>query len=153
MRKTVYYNGVDDSFEEKKIRIHSGKQTVLPKGETAKGVTYCLDQEGYLKRFLDDGEIPIDNSASERALRTFTIGRKNWMTINTVRGAQSSAIIYSITETARANGLNIYYYVKHLLMELPGLIQLEGNTNEKELEPLMPWSKNLPAKRYSKRRK
>lgn len=128
-------------------------QTVLPKGETAKGVTYCLNQEGYLKRFLDDGEIPIDNSASERALRTFTIGRKNWMTINTVRGAQASAIIYSITETARANSLNVYYYVKHLLAELPGLIRLDGTINEKELEPLMPWSKDLPAECYSKRRK
>ena len=92
--------------------IHEIKsdQTVLPKVETAKGINYCLNQEEYLKVFLSDGEVPIDNLASERALRTFTIGRKNWMTLNTVRGAQASAIIYSITETARANGLNVYYY-------------------------------------------
>lgn len=96
--------------------IHEIKsdQTVLPKGETAKGINYCLNQEKYLKVFLSDGEVPIDNLASERALRTFTIGRKNWMTLNTVRGAQASAMICSITETARANGLNVYYYVKHL---------------------------------------
>ena len=50
-------------------------QTVLPKGETAKGINYCLNQEEYLKVFLSDGEVPIDNLASERALRTFTIGR------------------------------------------------------------------------------
>ena len=89
--------------------IHEIKsdQTVLPKGETAKGINYCLNQEKYLKVFLSDGEVPIDNLASERALRTFTIGRKNWMTLNTVRGAQASAMIYSITETARANGLNV----------------------------------------------
>ena len=71
-------------------------------------ILYTLNQEAYLKVFLSDGEVPIDNLASERALRTFTIGRKNWMTINTVRGAQASAMIYSITETARANGLNVY---------------------------------------------
>ena len=65
-----------------------------------------------MKVFLSDGEVPIDNSASERALRNFTVGRIKWMTINTVRGAQASAIIYSITETARANNLNVYFYIK-----------------------------------------
>ena len=69
------------------IRKVQTDRTVLPKGETAKGIIYCLNQEEYLKVFLRDGEVPIDNLASERALRTFTIGRKNWMTINTVRGA------------------------------------------------------------------
>ena len=102
--------------------------------------------------FLTDGEVPIDDSSSERALRNFTIGRKNWMTINTVRGAQASAVIYSITETARANGLNVYYYIKHLLEQLAELIDDQGNIEQSELEPLMPWSKALPADCYSKRR-
>lgn len=75
---------------------------VLPKTETGKGLLYSINQEAYLKVFLTDGEVPIDDSASERALRNFTIGRKNWVTINTIRGAQASAIIYSITETARS---------------------------------------------------
>ena len=96
--------------------------------------------------------IIIDDSASERALRNFTIGRKNWVTINTVRGAQASAIIYSITETARANNLNVYYYIKHLLTDLPQLIDKNGNIEQSLLEPLMPWSKSLPADCYSKRR-
>ena len=81
-----------------------------------------LNQEEYLKVFLSDGEVPIDNLTSERVLRTFTIDRKNWMTINTVRGADASAIIYSVTETARANGLNVYYYMKHLLTELTWVV-------------------------------
>lgn len=97
--------------------------------------------------------MPIDNLASERALRTFTIGRKNWMTLNTIRGAQASAIIYSITETARANGLNVYYYIKHLLTELLEIIRIDGSVDKKELESRMPWSKDLPAECYSKRRK
>ena len=125
---------------------------VLPKSETAKGLAYSINQEEYLKVFLTDGEVPIDDSSSERALRNFTIGRKNWMTINTVRGAQASAVIYSITETARANGLNVYYYIKHLLEQLAELIDDQGNIEQSELEPLMPWSKALPADCYSKRR-
>lgn len=125
---------------------------VVPKSETAKGINYCLNQEEYLKVFLTDGEVPIDNSASERSLRNFTVGRKNWVTINTVRGAEASATIYSITETARANGLNVYYYIEHLLTELPNLIDKNGNIEQSELETLMPWSKELPIDCYSKRR-
>ena len=135
------------------IRETLADQKVLPKGETAKGLNYCLNQEKYLKVFLTDGEVPIDDSASERALRNFTIGRKNWVTINTVRGAQASAIIYSLTETARANDLNVYHYVRHLLTELPQLIYANGKIEESRLEPLMLWSKTLPADCYSKRRK
>ena len=126
---------------------------VLAKSETAKGLAYSINQEEYLKVFLTDGEVPIDDSASERALRNFTIGRKNWVTINTVRGAQASAVIYSITETARANGLNVYYYIKYLLEQLVSLIDENGNIEQLSLEALMPWSKTLPADCYSKRRK
>lgn len=128
-------------------------KTALPKGLAAKGLNYSINQEEYLKVFLTDGEVPIDNSASERALRNFTVGRKNWVTINTVRGAQASAMIYSITETARANDLNVYYYVKHLLTEIPSLLDENGNIEQSMLEPLMPWSKTLPTDCYSKRRK
>ena len=127
---------------------------VLPKGETAKGLNYSVNQEEYLKVFLTDGEVPIDDSASERALRNFTIGRKNWVTMNTIRGAQASAVIYSITETARANDLNVYYYIRHLLTEMPQLIDMYGkNIKPSTLEPLMPWSETLPVDCYSKRRK
>lgn len=73
------------------------------------------------------------------------------MTINTVRGAQASAIIYSITETARANNLNVYYYISYLLTELPKIIDKDGNIEQSKLEPIMPWSKSLQADCYSKR--
>lgn len=141
---------VEEYFAWIKETLTSG--TVLPKSETAKGLQYSINQEEYLKVFLTDGEVPIDDSASERALRNFTIGRKNWVTINTIRGAQASAVIYSITETARANSLNVYYYIKHLLTELPQLVDENGNIEQSMLEPLMPWSKTLPADCYSKRR-
>ena len=134
------------------VREICSDQTVLPKGETAKGLNYSLNQEEYLKVFLTDGEVPIDDSASERALRNFTVGRKNWVTINTVRGAQASAVIYSITETARANNLNVYYYIRYLLTELIKRKDKDGNIDETMLEPIMPWSKELPVECYSKRR-
>ena len=58
--------------------------------KTRDGLAYSLNQEKQLRSFLQDGEIPIDNSASERAIRPFTVGRKNWMMLNTPKGAQSS---------------------------------------------------------------
>ena len=86
--------------------------------KTCDGLAYSLNQEKHLKMFLRDGEIPIDNSASERAIRPFTVGRKNWMMLNTPKGAQSSAILYSIAETAKANNLKPYEYFRFLLDEI-----------------------------------
>lgn len=150
-RQTSIRPLVEEYFAWVKEMLRQG--IVLPKSETAKGLAYSINQEEYLKVFLTDGEVPIDDSASERALRNFTIGRKNWMTINTVRGAQASAVIYSITETARANGLNVYYYIKYLLEKLTALVDDNGNIDKTTLEPFMPWSKELPVECYSKRRK
>ena len=75
--------------------------TVPTSGQLRKAYTYILNQEKYLRVFLEDGEVPIDNNASERAIRGFCIGKKNWQMIDTINGAHSSAIIYSIAETAR----------------------------------------------------
>ena len=134
------------------VREKLSDKTVLPKGKTAQGLNYSINQEKYLKVFLTDGEVPIDNSASERALRNFTIGRKNWVTMYTPRGAEASAIIYSITETARANNKNVYYYIKYLLEELLKKMDDNGNIADEQIEPLMPWSDTLPAECQSKRR-
>ena len=75
------------------------------------------------------------------------------MIVNTIRGAQTSAILYRVTEMARANNLNVYYYISHLLAELLQLIDARGNIEQSMLEPLMAWSNTLPAECYSKRRK
>ena len=138
------------------VRERLADTSVLPKGKTADGLKYAINQEKYLKVFLEDGEVPIDNSASERALRTFTIGRKGWVLINSIKGANASAVIYSITETAKLNGLNPYYYLDHLLSKMPELMASKGKDQEypdmKELEKLLPWSSDLPAKCRAKRR-
>ena len=104
-------------------------------------VNYALNQEKYLKVFLEDGEVPIDNNASERAIRGFCIGKKNWEVIDTVNGAKTSAMIYSIAETAKANNLKPYEYFKLLLEVIPEHME---DTNTSFLEDLLPWSPNLP---------
>lgn len=118
--------------------------TMLPKGKTAAGLQYSINQEKYLKVFLDNPDVPIDNSASERAIRTFCIGKKNWMFHNTANGAQSSALVYSISETAKLNNLRPYYYFKYILTELPKLCDEKGNIDPAKLDYLMPWSGSLP---------
>ena len=149
-RQTSIEPLVEAYFAWVKKTLREGK--VPPKSETASGLRYSLNQEKYLRVFLRDGEVPIDNSACERALRNFTIGRKNWVIMNTVRGAQASAMIYSVTETARANDLNVYYYIRHLLTELSRHFAARRTLREDELETLMPWSKTLPEECYKKRR-
>ena len=108
---------------------------------TRNGLKYSLNQEEYLKVFLEDGRIPIDNSATERAIRPFTVGRANWHIIDTVHGAEASAMVYSLVETAKVNNLKIYEYLKHLLTEIPKHMDDTGLTF---LNDLLPWSENLP---------
>ena len=78
---------------------------IAPKSKTGEAITYCLNQEKYLRVFLTDGWIPIDNNAAERAIRPFCLGKRNWMVIDTISGAKASAIWYSLAETAKANNL------------------------------------------------
>ena len=115
---------------------------VSKKDKFGDAVGYALNQEKYLRVFLTDGDVPIDNNASERAIRGFCIGKKNWQMIDTIHGAKSSAIIYSIVETAKANNLKPFDYVQHLLEEIP------KHMNDKDysfLEDFLPWSEKLPA--------
>lgn len=118
--------------------------SVPPKSKTADGLKYCINQEKYLKVFLENGDVPIDNSASERSIRTFCLGKKNWMFHNTENGAKASALIYSISETAKLNELRPYYYFKYLLTELPKCCDEKGNIDPADLDYLMPWSESLP---------
>ena len=115
---------------------------VPQKSKTWEGFSYSINQEKYLKVFLDDGEVPMDNNAAEQSIRGFCIGKKNWVMIDTVAGAKSSAVIYSIAETAKANNLKPYDYFEYLLTEIPKHLD---DTNRAFLDDLLPWSPNLPA--------
>ena len=104
---------------------------VAEKSALGKAVNYALNQWSKLVRYLDDGRLNIDNNRAERAIKPFVIGRKNWLFANTASGARASATLYSLIETAKANGLIPFDYLNHLLTELP-----KSNHN---LEAMLPW--------------
>lgn len=100
-------------------------------------VRYSLNQKQQLMAFLDNGEVPISNNLAENAIRPFTLGRKNWLFCDTPKGAEASAIVYSLVESAKANGIEPFAYLQHVLLQLPYL----GKTHShQELESLMPWA-------------
>ena len=134
---------VDEYFEW--VRINS--RYVDPESQTGKAFTYSLNQEKYLRTFLDDAMVEMDNNAAERAIRPFTTGRKNWVMIDTIRGAEASAVLYSLAEISRANRLKSYDYFTYLLTELPKYI----HDFETEIpEKLYPWSEEFPKELFRK---
>ena len=101
----------------------------------AKAVNYALNQKPYMENYLLDGRLSLSNNAAENAIRPFVTGRKNWLFADTPKGASASAVVYSIIETAKANGLDVYKYLQLLLMYMP-----DWDNSEEYLEDLMPWS-------------
>lgn len=108
---------------------------VLPKSAIGKAIQYSLNQWHKLSGYTKSGDINIDNNRAERAIKPFVIGRKNWMFCNTATGANASAILYSLIETAKANGLMPFNYLMFLLEELP--------KQPDNLDYLMPWNVEL----------
>ena len=113
-------------------------------------VLYTLNQETDLKRYLEDGRLSIDNLAAERALKNFAIGRRNWLFAKSIRGAQASATVYSITETALLNGLKPYNYLTYVMEKMKDLGAFPA---KEEMLELLPWSSNLPDDCRSKLKK
>ena len=113
-----------------------------PGSKLAEAVTYARNQKEYLNSFLEHGEVDISNNYAENAIRPFTVGRKNWLFCDTPKGVDASAIVYTVVETAKANGLEPYRYLKLLLTELPYL----GKTpSQEDLMQFLPWSKTMQA--------
>lgn len=113
---------------------------VLPKSALGQAIKYCRNQWERLGVFLQDGRLEIDNNRAERSIKPFVIGRKNWLFSNTGKGAKSSAIIYSIVETAKENGLNPFHYLSYLFEQLPNM----DTTDKTKMAHLMPWSQAIP---------
>ena len=130
---------VDEFFDFIKKTESTGK--LASESATGKAIRYALNQEEFLRVFLKDGRLPLDNNEAERKIRGFTIGRKNWVMIDTKSGAEASAGIYSIVETAKMNNLKIYDYLAYLLTELSKTMQ---DLNTEIPERLLPWSEELP---------
>lgn len=121
-------------LEELKRWLDKSLLTVAPKTALGTALAYCERQWHKVTRYAQDGRLNIDNNRAERAIKPFVIGRKNWLFSNTERGAAASAMIYSIVETAKANGINVEAYLQMLLEELPKM--QEGDS----LNRLMPWA-------------
>ncbi|GMA58180.1 hypothetical protein GCM10025858_26830 [Alicyclobacillus sacchari] len=120
--------------------LEEQSEQVLPKSAFWQAVSYCLNQWSKLTTFLEDGHLELDNNRSERSIKRFVIGRKNFLFANTPRGARASAIAYSLVETAKENGLDPYLYLEYLFERLPN-IQTDDRT---AMADLLPWSNHLP---------
>jgi transposase len=119
---------VDTIFERMK-----GKQREVPPSLLlGQAIAYAIGQEAKLRLFLSNGAAPIDTNAVENAIRPFVVGRKNWLFSGSPRGADSSALIYSLIETAKANGIEPYFYLRYLFEKLP------LSQSEVEMRSLLP---------------
>nr|WP_302597386.1 transposase [uncultured Cellulosilyticum sp.] len=144
---------VDLSPEERKIKRLELEKPVLEafwcwldtlnplKGSRlGKAVTYAKNQRKYMENYLLDGRCSLSNNLAENSIRPFTIGRKNWEFANSVKGAHASATVYSIIETAKANKLNVFKYLRYLLQEIPNM---DFKNKPEILDQLLPWNESI----------
>jgi hypothetical protein len=110
---------------------------VPPRSKLGNAIGYASLNWQYLNVFLTDGRAAIDNNWMENGIRPVAIGRKNWLFCDTVAGAHACATFYSLTTTARTNGLNVMSYLEMLLDELP--LALQANP-EADLSQFLPWN-------------
>lgn len=129
--------------------LHSMEDSVDRSSLIGDAILYTLNQEPYLRRYLDDGHLSIDNNSAERAIKNFAVGRRNWLFAKSIRGADASAVVYSITETALLNGLKPYVYLTYVLDQIR---QMGPFPKPDELERLLPWSDDLPEEFRTKNR-
>ena len=140
------YRGIT-AEERRKVRIEKEKPVVdalyrylgtlhpVKGSKLAAAVTYAMNQRANLMNYFKDGRLELSNNAAERRAKSYVIGRKNFLFHDTVDGAKASAVVYSLVETAKANGLSIYHYLYLLLLYMPDYI------NEPDgIEDMMPWS-------------
>jgi hypothetical protein len=138
-----------DAAERQELRLKESKPLAealfawleslgaLPKSPLGQAVSYAQNQRSYLMNFYLDGRLELSNNRIENSVRPFAVGRRNWLFCNTQKGAYASSVVYSIIETARANGLNVFAYLQFLFETLP-------NTTSSQLPSLLPWSDSLP---------
>lgn len=116
------------------------KQNPVKGSRMDKAVTYIQNRRDYLMTYLEDGRCSFSNNLSENAIRPFTVGRKNWLFCDTPHGAQTSAIVYTMVEMVKANGVNVYHYLTYLLEKLP-----DDSMSDNELDQLAPWNEKVKA--------
>lgn len=117
-----------------KFKAWLDKQNINPSSKLGEAINYTLKIWSRLTVYCSDGRLEIDNNEIENKIRPFAVGRKNWLFSTSQSGAKSSANLYSIIETAKANGLNEYEYLRWLFTKLPSANSLE------DFESLLPWN-------------
>ncbi len=110
---------------------------VTPKSALGTALAYMGNLWPQLTRYTERGDLPIDNNRCENAIRPFVVGRKAWLFSDTPAGAHASAVIYSLVQTAKANGLEPYTWLRRVLRDLPAAKTAE------EVEALLPWNLRL----------
>ena len=128
------------SFEEKKQKRQEASRPILDafwawvektsamhttNEKLTEALTYSTNQRKYLETFMEDGRIPISNNLCEANIKPFATARRAWLFADTPKGAYANAVLYTIVETAKANGLDVYEYLKYLLEEMPNNDHLE----------------------------
>jgi transposase len=117
-----------------KAWLEKTQPQVTAQNVLGKAVNYLASNWSRLERYIEAGHLPIDNNRAENAIRPFVIGRKNWLFSDTPKGATASAQIYSLIETAKANGQEPYAYLRHILDRLSTASSVE------DYEALLPWN-------------
>lgn len=130
---------IDDFY----LWLERASNEVLPKSKLGQAISYAQNHKQELTNYMDHGHAVLSNNAAERAIRPFTIGRKNWLFSGSPKGAKASAAIYSMIETAKANELDPYLYLHFLLTELPGK---DIKHHPEILDLLMPWTEAVKAR-------
>lgn len=123
-------------IEEFYAWIDSVKCVMMPKSAFGTALTYAKNQKEYLCSFLKDGHIQLSNNLAEQSIKLFVIGRKNWLFSSSTNGAESSALLYSIIQTAIANGLKPQHYLEYVFTQI--------QYKNKNLKDLLPWSDKIP---------
>ena len=124
-------------LEELKGWLEKNISRVPKDSLTFKAMYYTLNQWELLIGYCGDGKLHISNALAENAIRPFALGRKNWLFSDTSRGAKASATCYSLIETAKANGLEPFKYLHHVLSKIAAAQTVE------DVEVLLPWNVNL----------
>jgi transposase len=122
-------------LDDLKVWLQTNASRVPKDSLTAKAINYTLNQWELLIGYCHDGRLSISNARAENAIRPFAVGRRNWLFADTPRGARASATAYSLIETAKANGLEPYDYLRHVLKHIGA-----ADTVEK-IEALLPWNR------------
>ncbi|WP_051689268.1 IS66 family transposase [Butyrivibrio sp. AE2032] len=153
----VTFDAIKEYRLEKEVPVLDGfwewldVQKPIRGSRMEKAVTYIRNRKQFLLTYLEDGGTSFHNNTSERSCKAFVTGRKNWMFSDTPNGANASAYVYSIVETAKANNVDIYHYLKYLMLETPTNL-----TTDDKLERLCPWNpecKEAIEKLYAERQK